>query len=240
MELTLRRNERLTGQVFRLVFEGPVPEGIVPGQFAQVLVEPFYLRRPVSLCDWDRETLTLVVRETGEGTKALAKMAPGQKADLLFPLGNGYRCGLTGDRPLLVGGGVGLPPLLGLYKALRALGKEPAVLCGFSCRQDSFLLEDFRAAGCEPLTATLDGSLGKKGLVTDLMDDCRYDSVCACGPHAMMKAVYQKASCPGQYSLEERMGCGFGACMGCSVRTRSGMKRVCADGPVLTGEEVLW
>ncbi len=238
--MTLIRKEMLCRGIFRLVFEGPVPEGIRPGQFAQVQVEPFYLRRPISLCTWDASTLTLVLRAAGEGTRAMTAWDPGRRADLLFPLGNGFSCDRTGDRPLLVGGGVGLPPLLGLAKCLLALGKKPVVLCGFSSREDAFLLEDFGAAGCEVHCATLDGSLGVQGLVTDLMDGVGYDSVCACGPQAMMKAVFLKAPCPGQYSLEERMGCGFGACMGCSVKTLDGMKRVCKEGPVFKGEEVLW
>lgn len=238
--MTLTRSERLAPGIVRMVFSGPVPKEIRPGQFAQILVEPFYLRRPISLCDWTKDSVTFVLREIGEGTKALAGWTPGRRADLLLPLGNGFDCSAAGDRPLLVGGGVGLPPLMGLYKALRALGKTPQVICGFSSGKDAFLLEDFHAAGCDPLVSTLDGTLGLKGLVTDLMEGLRFDSVCACGPMAMMKAVFIKAACPGQYSLEERMGCGFGACMGCSIPTKNGMKRVCKEGPVFPGEEVAW
>ena len=239
MIFILTENVSLSPTVFRLTLEGPHGD-IRPGQFAQVSAPGLYLRRPISLCLWDETAVTLVIREVGRGTRALRSLTPGSRLDALLPLGNGFDLSQAGQKPLLVGGGVGLPPLLGLCRELVALGKSPAVLCGFSSASDSFLTEEFHSLGCEVLVSTLDGSVGAKGLVTGLMDGCCYDSVFACGPRAMMKAVFDKAACPGQYSFEERMACGFGACMGCSVPTRSGMKRVCADGPVFPGGEVIW
>ncbi len=239
MIFTLTENVSLSPTVYRLKLEG-AHGALRPGQFAQVSVPGLYLRRPISLCSWDENTVTLVIREVGRGTKALRSLAPGSQLDALLPLGNGFDASLAGQKPLLVGGGVGLPPLLCLCGELIVLGKSPTVLCGFSSSSDSFLTEEFAALGCDVRISTLDGSLGIKGLVTDLMDESGYDSVFSCGPRAMMKAVFDKAACPGQYSFEERMACGFGACMGCSVPTRSGMKRVCADGPVFSGGEVIW
>ncbi len=239
MIFTLTENVSLSPTVYRLQLEGP--HGAVrPGQFAQVSVPGLYLRRPISLCRWDEKSVTLVIREVGKGTKALRSLALGSPLDALLPLGNGFDPSAAGQKPLLVGGGVGLPPLLGLCGELLALGKSPTVLCGFSSKSDSFLTEEFLSLGCDVRVSTLDGSLGAKGLVTGLMDGCDYDCVFSCGPRAMMKAVFDKAARPGQYSFEERMACGFGACMGCSVPTRSGMKRVCADGPVFPGGEVIW
>ena len=239
MIFTLTENVSLSPTVFSLRLEGP--HGAVrPGQFAQVSVPGLYLRRPISLCRWDEKSVTLVIREVGKGTKALRSLAPGSPLDVLLPLGNGFDPSAAGQKPLLVGGGVGLPPLLGLCGELLALGKSPTVLCGFSSKSDSFLTQEFLSLGCDVRVSTLDGSLGAKGLVTGLMDGCDYDFVFSCGPRVMMKAVFDKAARPGQYSFEERMACGFGACMGCSVPTRSGMKRVCTDGPVFPGGEVIW
>ena len=239
MIYTLLENAPLSPGVFRLVFGGS-PGDPRPGTFAQVSVPGLYLRRPISLCDWDGNSFTLVIREVGIGTRVLRGLVPGTGVDILLPLGNGFDAAALGRRPLLVGGGVGLPPLLGLSRALLALGSRPTVLCGFSSGKDSFLTEEFAALGCDVRVATLDGSLGIKGLVTDLIDGAEYDGAACCGPRGMMKAVYEKISCPGQYSFEERMACGWGACMGCAIHTRSGVKRVCADGPVFSGGEVIW
>ncbi len=239
MTFTLSDNTSLSPTVYRLVLEGPHGP-IRPGQFAQVSVPGLYLRRPISLCDWDENTVTLIIREVGRGTRALRALKPGAQTDVLLPLGNGFDPSSAGNAPLLVGGGVGLPPLLGLCRELTALGKHPTVLCGFSSAADSFLTEEFASLGCPVRISTLDGSLGSRGLVTGLMDGADYDCVFSCGPRAMMKAVFEKAACAGQYSFEERMACGFGACMGCSIPTRNGMKRVCFDGPVFDGGEVIW
>ncbi len=239
MEYILRKNEALSPTVFRLVYEGPHGP-LHSGQFAQVSVPSLYLRRPISLCDWDDDTFSLVIREVGEGTRILRSLPVGSRTDILLPLGSGFDLSACGARPLLVGGGVGLPPLLALAKALKAQGKKATVLCGFSSASDAILTEELLSLGCDVRIATLDGSLGQRGLVTDLMAGCVFDSVCACGPRAMMKAVFEGTSCPGQYSFEERMACGYGACMGCSVPTRGGMKRVCAEGPVFDGREVIW
>ncbi len=239
MRYILKENASLTQGVYRLVFEGSHGP-LSPGQFAQVSVPGLYLKRPVSLCDWDEGSFTLVIREVGRGTRILRSLRPGDGTDILLPLGRGFDPSASGSRPLLAGGGVGLPPLLGLCRALRALGKHPTVLCGFSSASDAFLTGDFASLGCDVRISTLDGSLGKKGLITDLIDGCEFDSVCSCGPRPMMKAIFDTVSCPGQYSFEERMGCGYGACMGCSIPTREGMKRVCCDGPVFDGREVIW
>ncbi len=215
-----------------------------PGQFVNILVEGKYLRRPISVCDWDQTALTLIYKIVGDGTRQLSRMAPGQKLDLLTGLGNGFDVSKGGGRPLLAGGGVGVPPLYGLCKALIAEGKTPAVALGFASAADVFYEEEFRALGCPVAVATVDGSYGAKGFVTHLLDRpeiAGFDYYYACGPIPMLRALYD--ACPavsGQLSFEERMGCGFGACMGCSCKTKYGSKRICKDGPVLEKEEIIW
>ena len=241
MKTVILSNEPLTGQVFRMVLSCPEGSGIPrPGQFVQLALPGRYLRRPISVCDWTESSLTLVYKVVGEGTADMARMVPGTSLDILTGLGNGFDTALCGDSPLLVGGGVGLPPLFGLAKALKALGKQVTVAVGFNTASEAFLLEDFAAAGIPVLLATMDGSAGITGLVTEAMKQANFDSVCACGPLPMLKAVYDFSTVPGQFSFEERMGCGFGACMGCTVKTKRGYKRICKDGPVLEREEILW
>ena len=240
MRFIIRENEALTSVVYRMRLEGDASAIVRPGQFVQVQLPGFYLRRPISVCDWDGEGLTLVYKLVGEGTRAMAAMNPGAALDLLTGLGNGFDITNCGERPLLIGGGVGLPPLVGLCRALLEAGKHPTVLAGFNTAGEVFLRDAVEALGAPFVLATMDGSDGIKGLVTDAMPTIEFDSVCACGPLPMLRAVWEAADVPGQFSFEERMGCGFGACMGCTVKTKNGYKRICKDGPVLVREEILW
>ncbi len=240
MRYRVINNTPLTAAVHRMVLAGDTASLRRPGQFVQVQVPGFYLRRPISVCDWDDETLTLVYKVVGQGTDAMAAMAPGTELDLLSGLGNGFDTSLMGEHPLLIGGGVGLPPMIGLCRVLTAEGKHPTVLAGFNTAEEVFLRDAVEALGAPFVLATMDGSAGVKGLVTDAMPAIAFDSVAACGPLPMLKAVYNAADVPGQFSFEERMGCGFGACMGCTVRVKGGTKRICKDGPVLMREEIVW
>ena len=240
MNFEITANEQLTGTVWRMTLRGDASALTAPGQFVQVSLPGFFLRRPISVCDWDAETVTLVYKVVGQGTAAMAAMEAGTKLDLLTGLGNGFSVEACGDRPLLIGGGVGLPPMLGLCKALLRAGRAPRLLAGFGKADECFLLEDFAALGVQVTVTTLDGSRGVQGVVTDAMPGLDYDSVCACGPLPMLKAVWRQTGGMGQYSLEERMGCGFGACMGCTIQTRTGSKRVCKEGPVFDGGELMW
>ena len=240
MTFTLESNQPLTALVWRMVLRGDTAAITRPGQFVQVQLPGFYLRRPISVCDWDAERLTLVYKVVGQGTDAMTTYAPGMTLDLLTGLGNGFDTAACGDRPLLVGGGVGLPPMIGLCRTLLAEGKHPTVLAGFGSAQEVFLQDAVEALGAPFVLTTLDGSAGIRGLVTDALPGLTFDSLCACGPLPMLKALDQTTACPGQFSFEERMGCGFGACMGCTVKVKGGYKRICKDGPVLVKEEILW
>lgn len=240
MEFRLRENRPLTSLVWQMRLSGDTSNITRPGQFVQMRLPGFYLRRPISVCDWDGEGLTLVYKIVGAGTEAMTAMRPGDSLELLTGLGNGFDTGLCGERPLLVGGGVGLPPLIGLCRLLAEEGKRPRVLAGFGTADEIFLREAVEGLGAAFDVTTVDGSAGMKGLVTDAMAGLDFDSVCACGPEPMLKAVWDAADVPGQFSFEERMGCGFGACMGCSCKTKYGYKRICKDGPVLTREEIIW
>ena len=240
MRFILTENTALTPLVYRMRLAGDASAIVKPGQFVQVQLPGFYLRRPISICDWDAESLTLVYKLVGEGTRAMADLAPGAALDLLTGLGNGFDTAACGDKPLLIGGGVGLPPMIGLCRTLLEEGKHPTVLAGFNTASEVFLKDAVEALGAPFALATMDGSAGVQGLVTDAMKSLDFDSICACGPLPMLKAVWEAADVPGQFSFEERMGCGFGACMGCTVKTKNGYKRVCKDGPVLMREEILW
>lgn len=236
---TLRQRRRLAKGVWQWRLEGDVSSITAPGQFVNVRVADCFLRRPISVCHWDGEGVTLVFKEVGRGTERMAGMTEGERIDLLCGLGNGFDLSRCGRKPLLLGGGVGTAPLYGLAEALVREGRTPAVVLGFNTGDEVFYEEEFRALGAETIVATLDGSVGVRGLVTDVLPEGR-DVFCACGPLPMMKAVCGAFSIPGFLSLEERMGCGFGACMGCSVETGSGSKRVCRDGPVFERGELLW
>ena len=240
MEFRLLENLPLTSAVWRMRLGGDTSGITRPGQFVQVKLPGFYLRRPISVCDWDGESLTLVYKVVGQGTEAMTGLRSGETLDLLTGLGNGFDVNACGQRPLLVGGGVGLPPMIGLCRTLVEYGKKPTVLAGFNTAAEVFLRDAVERLGAPFVLATMDGSAGVKGLVTDAMGGLDFDSVCACGPEPMLRAVYQAAEVPGQFSFEERMGCGFGACMGCSCKTKYGSKRICKDGPVLAREEIIW
>ncbi len=231
-------NRPIAKNTFEMVLSGDT-EGIRPGQFVDLRLEGFYLRRPISVCDFAPGRLTLIYKVVGRGTARMAELAPGAVIDVLTGLGNGYDTAPSGDGPLLIGGGAGVPPLYALAKALLAEGKRPTVILGFNARDEVFYEEEFKALGLEVLVTTADGSYGIRGFVTDAMD-LSYTYFYACGPEPMLKAVYAKSVTSGQFSLEERMGCGFGACMGCTCKTKTGHKRVCKDGPVFRKEELPW
>jgi len=236
---TIRRIKALTEEIFELRLSGDTTPVTAPGQFVNIRVDGCFLRRPISVCDWNGDGLTLVFKTVGEGTKKLAAMPQGAALDLLCGLGNGFDISRCGQKTLLLGGGLGAAPLYGLARALLRAGAKPAAVLGFNRKEDVFYEREFRALGIETRIVTVDGSAGKKGFVTDALPDA-YDVFCACGPAAMLQAVYAALEAPGFFSLEERMGCGFGACMGCSCQTKRGSKRVCREGPVFEKEELLW
>ena len=233
-------NEALTSSVYRMTLEGDTSAITAPGQFVNIRLEGKFLRRPISVCDWETGKLTLVYKVVGHGTAQMAAKTPGETLDILTGLGNGYDLTLTGETPVLVGGGVGVPPMYGLAKHLRALGKPVQVILGFNTKDEIFYEEEFKALGCTMYVTTVDGSYGIPGFVTDALKDLSYGHFCACGPEPMLKALYKASKTSGQMSFEERMGCGFGACMGCSCKTLTGNKRICKEGPVMKKEEILW
>ena len=211
------------------------------GQFVNIALEGLYLRRPISVCDYEDGVLTLIYKAVGEGTELMAKLAQGKELDILVGLGNGYDTTKSGAAPLLIGGGVGVPPLYALCKKLISEGKKPIVILGFNTADEVFYKEEFESLGAKVLVATADGSVGTKGFVTDAMKEIvSYTYFYTCGPTPMLKALFNATVTSGQFSFEERMGCGFGACMGCSCKTNFGNKRVCKDGPVFEKEEILW
>ena len=233
------KNTPLTSNVYIMELKGDTAD-IKCGQFVNIKIEGLYLRRPISVCDCEGDRLTLIYKVVGRGTEKMAEMAEGESLDLLTGLGNGYDTAPSGDKPLLLGGGVGVPPLYMLCKKLIAEGKRPTVILGFNRADELFYKNEFEALGATVLVATADGSFGVKGFVTDAMAGIDYSYFYTCGPEPMLKAVYKATATSGQFSFEERMGCGFGACMGCSCKTITGYKRICKEGPVLTKEEILW
>ena len=234
-------NRRLAPNVFEMVLRGDCSAVAAPGQFVNLRLDGFYLRRPISVCNVDGDALTLIYKVVGRGTEAMSRMQPGEKLDALVGLGNGYSLDECGDRPMLIGGGAGVPPMYLLARRLLARGADVTVVLGFNAREEIFYEEGFRALGAKVVVATADGSYGVRGFVTDAMKQLPAPSaVCACGPEPMLKAVYNAADVPGQFSFESRMGCGFGACMGCTCKTKYGAKRICKDGPVLRREEIVW
>lgn len=240
---TVISNEEIAQDVFRLVLGGDAGTISAPGQFVNIKIDGMYLRRPISVCDHDDSTLTLVFRHIGAGTDRLASQNAGDPLDLLIPLGNGFDIAPAGDRPLIIGGGIGTPPLYSLAKTLIAAGKAPTVLLGFNSSREVILENEFRSlgGGISVKIATADGSYGEKGYVTALLEKVAdYTYFYACGPKVMYKPIHDIALTDGQFSLEERMGCGFGACMGCTCKTKNGPKRVCKEGPVFRGEELEW
>jgi dihydroorotate dehydrogenase electron transfer subunit len=235
----IKSNVALTATVYKMVLTGDTSAITGPGQFVNILLDGLYLRRPISVNDCRDGELTLIYKVVGKGTEQMAKMGAGQTLDVLTGLGNGYDMTLAGDRPLLIGGGVGVPPLYMLARLLREAGKDVTVILGFNTKDEVFGEEDFKAIGCTTYVTTVDGSYGVKGFVTNALPE-EYSYFYTCGPEPMLKAVYRATATSGQFSFEERMGCGFGACMGCSCKTVTGYKRICKDGPVLKKEEILW
>lgn len=233
-------NEQIAPAVYKIILRGDTSPITATGQFVNIKLDGFYLRRPISICDFDKETLTLIYKVVGGGTEALSKMQKGESLDLLLSLGNGFDTSKSGQNPLIIGGGVGVPPLYALCKRLIAEGKKPSVILGFNTKTEIFYEDEFKNLGADVTVCTVDGSYGIKGFVTDAMKDLEYDYFYTCGPSPMFKAIESVANTSGQYSFEERMGCGFGACMGCTCKTKYGNKRICKDGPVLEREEIVW
>ena len=236
---TVLSQRRLTENVYEIKLRGDTSHITRPGQFVNLRLEGLYLRRPISVCDLEGETLTLIYKVVGRGTEQLSRMLSGETLPVLTGLGNGYDPALSGDRPLLIGGGVGVPPLYLLAKRLLAQGKTVSAVLGFNTGGEVFYEAEFRALGCAVTVATVDGTHGVKGFVTDALPEA-YTHVYTCGPEPMLRAVYRKIATGGSFSFEKRMGCGFGACMGCSCKTITGYKRICREGPVLEKEEILW
>lgn len=235
---TVTANEELTEGVMRMVLTGDTADISGPGQFVNIKLDGLFLRRPISVCDLTGDRLTIIYKIVGKGTEEMALMEPGQELDVLTGLGNGYSLEESGEAPLLIGGGAGVPPMYLLAKKLIEAGKKPTVILGFNTASEMFYEEEFKALGAEVKVTTADGTYGIKGFVTAAMGE-EYSYFYACGPEAMLKAVADASVTGGQLSFEERMGCGFGACMGCSCETLYGSKRICKDGPVLRKEEVI-
>lgn len=238
--LTIKENIALTDSVYKMVLSGDTSGVTNCGQFVNIKLDGLFLRRPISVCDCEGGQLTLVYKVVGRGTEQMSRMNAGEILDVLVGLGNGYDTTVSGDAPLLIGGGVGVPPMYMLCKKLIAEGKNPTVILGFNRADEIFYENEFKALGARVIVSTVDGSYGVKGFVTDAMKGIDYSYFYTCGPEPMLKAVYRATNTSGQFSFEERMGCGFGACMGCSCKTITGYKRICKEGPVLCKEEILW
>lgn len=231
-------NEKIAKDVYKMVLEGDTQYITAPGQFVNIKISDKYLRRPISVCDCDDSTITVIYKVVGSGTEEMSQMQAGESLDVLTGLGNGYDI-TKSKKPMLIGGGVGVPPMYMLAKKLIEDGQQVTVILGFNTKDEIFFEQEFKDLGADVYVATADGSYGIKGFVTDaFIDD--YDYFYTCGPLPMFKAVYEKTTTSGQFSFEERMGCGFGACMGCSCKTKYGNKRICKDGPVLVKEEIIW
>lgn len=236
---SVKENTPLTDNVYKMTLTGDCSDITAPGQFVNIKINGLFLRRPISVCDREGDTLTIIYKVVGKGTEIMCKMSAGTVLDVLTGLGNGYNLELCGENPLLLGGGVGVPPMYMLAKELIKSGKKVTVILGFNTKSEVFYKDEFKTLGCDVTVTTVDGSYGKKGFVTDALPES-YSHFCCCGPEPMLKAVYKSTNTSGQLSFEERMGCGFGACMGCSCKTITGYKRICKDGPVMKKEEILW
>lgn len=237
---TIESNLPLTSDVYKMVLLGDTSYITAPGTFINIKIDDLFLRRPISVCDYDDISITIIYKVVGKGTLSLSKKQKGEKLDILTGLGNGFDGSLSGDKPLLLGGGVGVPPLYNLAKKLIAEKKEVTVILGFNKKEEIFYAKEFEDLGAKVILTTVDGSVGIKGFVTDAMKDIDYTFFYTCGPLPMLKAIYNASKTSGQLSFEERMGCGFGACMGCTCKTKYGNKRICKDGPVLIKEEIIW
>lgn len=235
----ITENKPLNALIMKMTLKGD-NSGVKAGQFINVKIDGFYLRRPISVCEIIDGGIVIIYKIVGKGTEVLSKLKEGESLDILTRLGNGYDLSASGDMPLLIGGGVGVPPMYQLAKELIALGKKVTVILGFNTKSELFYEEEFKALGASVIVTTVDGSYGVKGFVTDAMKDLNYSYFYTCGPEPMLKAVHKSSTSDGEMSFEERMGCGFGACMGCSCKTLTGNKRICKEGPVLKKGEILW
>ncbi len=233
-------NKKIAKNTYEMTLRGDVSDISAPGQFVNIKLDGFYLRRPISVCNVEGDVLTLIYKAVGRGTELMAEMTGGEELLTLTGLGNGYDTEKSGDQPLLVGGGAGVPPMYLLCRELVKEGKHPTVILGFGSSDEVFYEEEFKALGARVIVTTVDGSYGIKGFVTDAFSGLSPTYFYTCGPEPMLKAVYDSSQCSGSFSFEERMGCGFGACMGCSCKTKYGNKRICRDGPVLEKEEIIW
>ena len=236
----IKSNTQLTDSIYEMVLIGDTSSITAPGQFINIKLDGFYLRRPISICDYNDRTITIIYKVVGNGTDLMSKMKSGDKLDVLCGLGNGFDVSKSSEMPVLIGGGVGVPPMYNLCKKLIADGKKVTVILGFNKKDEIFYEDEFKKLGADVKVTTVDGSYGIKGFVTDALKETDYTYFFTCGPMPMFKAIEATATTSGQYSFEERMGCGFGACMGCSCKTKYGNKRICKDGPVLEREEIIW
>ena len=236
---TIIENRPLTESVYEMTLSGDVSDIVSPGQFVNILLEGKFLRRPISVCNVDGDRLTIIYKVIGKGTEQMSQMKTG-RLDILTGLGNGYDLSVSGQQPVLIGGGVGVPPMYLLARKLIEQGKKVKVILGFNTCGEIFYEDEFRALGADVYVTTVDGSYGIKGFVTDALKELEYTYFYTCGPEPMLKAVYKASGTSGQMSFEKRMGCGFGACMGCSCKTITGYKRICKEGPVMRKEEILW
>lgn len=237
---TVTENACIAEKIYKMILSGDISEIKAPGQFVNLKLDGFFLRRPISVCDAENNNLTLIYKIVGKGTDRMSKLKAGKKLDVLTGLGNGYDITLSGNNPLLVGGGVGIPPLYMLCKRLIEKKAKPTIILGFGIAGEVFYENEFKELGVPVYVTTADGSYGQKGFVTDVMKNLNYTYFYACGPEPMFRAIDKIAQTGGQYSFEERMGCGFGACMGCSCKTLAGSKRICREGPVMKREEIIW
>lgn len=235
-------NTQLTHSTYKMRLQGDTSHITNSGQFVNIVIQGLYLRRPISVCDYNDNEFTIIYKVVGKGTVALAQMGVfSPHLQIMTGLGNGFDTSKSGELPLLIGGGVGIPPLYNLAKTLIEEGKKPIIIVGFQTKDEAFYINEFKELGVPFLVATNDGSLGTKGFVTDIIKEQKnYTYFYTCGPHGMLKAIYDETNTTGQLSFEERMGCGFGACMGCSCETKYGYKRICREGPVLEKEEIIW
>ena len=238
---TITSNKKIADKTYEMILSGDVGAFSAPGQFVNIKLDGFFLRRPISVCDINENSLTIIYKTVGKGTEVLSNMKPGEKLDILTGLGNGYDLSVSGENPLLIGGGAGVPPMYYLAKKLIGENKNVTVILGFNTKSEVFYKDEFEKIGAKVLITTVDASEGIKGFVTDAISTLdNYSYFYTCGPEPMLKAVYNSTKTSGQFSFEERMGCGFGACMGCSCKTKYGNKRICKDGPVLLKEEIIW
>ncbi len=233
-------NKKIAEKTYFMSLEGDTSAITKPGQFINIKLDGFFLRRPISVCDCENGKLSIIYKVVGNGTKEMSELPVGAELDILSGLGNGYDTSKSGDCPVLIGGGVGIPPMYMLCKKLVSEGKKATVILGFNSEKEVFGVDEFKATGAEVYVTTVDGSVGTKGFVTDVLKNLDYTYFYTCGPMPMFKAIESIAKTSGQYSFEERMGCGFGACMGCTCKTKYGNKRICKDGPVLEREEIVW